>query len=83
MHNGSDFIQVAEVRISKKRSIVISRFKNDERITIGQKAEFTDEETGQRNIFFYKNPIALSNVEVLEKLRDCLNIAIEELLKNI
>lgn len=75
----TNFVEIANATISKKRQAVISRL-DDGSYTIGQKLEVTegDKTTG----VFLKGALHAENLLAIQNLRDALNVVLEKEQKN-
>lgn len=71
----SNFVELANATISKKRQAVISRL-DDGGYTIGQKLEVT-EGTKTTGVFL-KGALHIENLLSLQNLRDAINVVLEK-----
>lgn len=71
----SNFIEIANATISKKRQAVISKL-NDGSYTIGQKLEIED--GGRPMSIFLKGALHAENLLAIQNLRDALNVVLEK-----
>ena len=72
--------ELAKVNLSNTRRLVLSKNYKSDSIVLGQQLLVSEGENKTTTIFL-KNAIYLDNIEVVEELRDALNVVLKELNK--